>query len=73
VAKLMWAGLQQLSDKQMVEAAAQQQQMAQSLGMGNAAAPQGPPSAPSVPNAAGLPASGQTGQPPGEGQSAGPQ
>jgi hypothetical protein len=59
VAKLMWNGLNQLKTQQAMEAAQQQQAMAQSLGMGNAAAPQGPPTPPSVPNAAGMPASGQ--------------
>jgi hypothetical protein len=59
VAKLMWNGLRQLKQQKAMQAAQQQQAMAQSLGMGNAAAPQGPPSPPSVPNAAGMPASGQ--------------
>jgi len=59
VAKLMWNGLGQLQEQKAMERAQQQQAMAQSLGMGNAAAPQGPPSTPSVPNAAGMPASGQ--------------
>jgi len=72
LAKLMWGGLQQLQVKKAQQEAVQQQQMAQSLGMGNAAAPQGPSTPPSLPNAAGLPASGQTGQPPGDGSSAGP-
>jgi hypothetical protein len=62
VAKLMWAGLRQLKQQEAERAAQQQQAMAQSLGMGNAAAPQGPPSPPSVPNAAGMPASGQNDQ-----------
>jgi hypothetical protein len=53
VGKLMWQGLKQLKAQQANEAAAQQQQMAQSLGMGNAAAPQGPPSLPSQPNITG--------------------
>lgn len=75
IAKLMWAGLENLSDKKAMEAAQKQQQMAQSLGLGNAAAPQGPPAPPSLPNAAGMPASGQNtpGSGPGDGQSAGPQ
>ena len=75
VAKLMWAGLKQLEQQKVAEHAAQQQQMAQQLGMGNAAAPQGPPAQPSVPNAAGLPATGasQPGAGPGDGSSAGPQ
>jgi hypothetical protein len=37
VAKLMWQGLQQLKQRKAQEDAAQQQAMAQSLGMGNAA------------------------------------
>ena len=73
VARLMWSGLQQLEAKKSAEQAAQQQQQAEALGMGNAAAPQMPATSPSLPNAAGMPASGQTGQPPGDGQSAGPQ
>jgi hypothetical protein len=59
VAKLMWAGLQQVEQQQAMQKAQQQQAMAQSLGMGNAAAPQGPSTPPSLPNAAGMPASGQ--------------
>jgi hypothetical protein len=59
VAKLMWAGLQQVEQQQAMQKAQQQQAMAQSLGMGNAAAPQGPATPPSLPNAAGMPASGQ--------------
>jgi hypothetical protein len=72
VAKLMWAGLEQLEQQQAVRAAQQQQAMAQSLGMGNAAAPQGPPTPPSLPNAAGMPASGQNtpGSGPGPGHNA---
>jgi hypothetical protein len=50
VAKLMWQGLKQLEQKKAAEDAQQQMQMAQSLGMGNAAAPQGPPGMPSVQN-----------------------
>jgi hypothetical protein len=65
VAKLMWSGLQQLEQQKAMERAQQQQAMATSLGMGNASAPQGPPSPPSVANAAGMPASGQN--QPGEG------
>ena len=75
VAKLMWAGLEQLQDQKAAQAAQRQQAMAQSLGMGNAAAPQGPPAPPSLPNAAGMPASGQNtpGTGPGQGDQAGPQ
>ena len=51
VGKLMWQGLQQLEAQKAQEAAMQQQAMAQGLGMGNAAAPQGPPGMPSVANA----------------------
>jgi hypothetical protein len=58
VAKLMWNGLNTIEEQKALQAAQQQQAMAQSLGMGNAAAPQGPPATPSVPNAAGMPASG---------------
>lgn len=74
VAELMWEGLQHLSERKAIQAAQRQQQMAQSLGMGNAAAPQGPPTPPSLPNAAGMPASGQNtpGTGPGDGSSAGP-
>jgi hypothetical protein len=72
VAKLMWAGLEQLEQQQAVRAAQQQQAMAAQLGMGNAAAPQGPPTPPSQPNAAGMPASGQNtpGSGPGPGANA---
>jgi hypothetical protein len=59
VAKLMWSGLQQVEQQQAMQKAMQQQQMAMSLGMGNAAAPQSPKPSPSLPNAAGMPASGQ--------------
>lgn len=59
VAKLMWAGLQQVEQQQQMQKAQQQQAMAMSLGMGNAAAPQSPKPSPSLPNAAGMPASGQ--------------
>ena len=65
VAGLMWTGLDQLANQKAMQNAQRQQQMAQSLGLGNAAAPQGPPSTPSLPNAAGLPASG--GNTPGSG------
>jgi hypothetical protein len=70
VAKLMWAGLDQLEQKKAIEAAQKQQAMAQGLGMGNAAAPQGPPTPPSLPNAAGTAASGQNtpGTGPGSGE-----
>jgi hypothetical protein len=71
VAKLMWNGLGQLQEQKAMEAAQRQQQMAQSLGMGNAAAPQGPPATPSVPNAAGMPASGAN--TPGTGPGPGPE
>jgi hypothetical protein len=67
VARLMWQGLKQLKDQQANEAAQQQMAQAQSLGMGNAAAPQGPPPLPSQPNvaAAGAGANGATnGSPP---------
>jgi hypothetical protein len=64
VAKLMWAGLDQLQEKKAVQAAQRQQRMAQSLGMGNAAAPQGPPPAPSQPAAAGMPSPQGDGQEP---------
>ena len=72
VAKLMWAGLQQLQVEEAQRKAQQQMAMAQSLGMGNAAAPQGPPAPPSLPNAAGMPASGQNtpGSGPGPGDNA---
>jgi hypothetical protein len=78
VAKLMWAGLEQVQQEKAQQAAQQQQAMAQSLGMGNAAAPQGPPGPPSLPNAsgtpnaAGMPASGQNtpGSGPGPGTNA---
>ena len=75
VAKLMWAGLDQLEAQKAAQAAQRQQAMAQSLGMGNAAAPQGPPSLPSTPNAAGMPAPGGNtpGTGPGDGANAGPQ
>jgi hypothetical protein len=59
VARLMWTGLEQVQAQKAITAAQQQQQMAQGLGMVNAAAPQGPPTPPSLPNAAGMPASGQ--------------
>jgi hypothetical protein len=52
IAKMMWQGLQKLKQKKAADDAAQQQQMAQSLGMGNAAQPQGPPALPSLPNVA---------------------
>jgi hypothetical protein len=65
VAKLMWSGLETLSDQKAMQAAQRQQAMAQSLGMGNAAAPQGPSPQPSLPNAAGVPASGQNDGPKG--------
>ena len=55
VAKLMWAGLEKVDERKALQAAQRQQQMAASLGMGNAAAPQGPPTPPSLPNAAGMP------------------
>ena len=71
MAKLMWSGLQQLEIQKAMQKAQQQMAMAQSLGMGNAAAPQGPPAPPSLPNAAGLPASGQN--TPGSGPGPGPQ
>jgi hypothetical protein len=70
VAKLMWSGLEQLQQQEALRAAQQQQQMATQLGLGNAAAPQLPPSLPSVPNAAGMPASGQN--TPGSGPGPGP-
>jgi hypothetical protein len=70
VAKLMWSGLQQLQQQKALQAAQQQQAMAQSLGMGNAAAPQGPSPPPSLPNAAGMPASGAN--TPGTGPGPGP-
>jgi hypothetical protein len=50
VGRLMWDGLGQLEAEHAQEQAQQQMQMAQSLGMGNAASPQGPPSPPSQPN-----------------------
>jgi hypothetical protein len=50
VAKMMWQGLQRIAQKKAAEAAQQQMQMAQGLGMQNAAAPQGPPALPSVQN-----------------------
>jgi hypothetical protein len=49
----MWQGLKDLEARKAQEDAAQQQAMAQSLGMGNAARPQGPPSLPSLPNMTG--------------------
>jgi hypothetical protein len=70
VAKLMWAGLDQIANKKALQAAQRQQQMATSLGMGNAAAPQGPSAPPSLPNAAGMPSSGQN--EPGAGPGPGP-
>jgi hypothetical protein len=70
VAKLMWTGLQDLQAQQAQRAAQQQMMQAQSLGMGNAAAPQGPPTLPSLPNAAGMPASGAN--TPGSGPGPGP-
>jgi hypothetical protein len=72
VARLMWQGLQQLQFEEAQRKAQQQMAMAQSLGMGNAAAPQGPPALPSQPNAAGMPASGQNtpGTGPGPGDNA---
>jgi len=73
VAKLMYAGLDKKEQERAVQQAQQQMSMAQQLGMGNAASPQGPPSTPSQPNAAGMPASGQNtpGTGPGDGQYAG--
>jgi hypothetical protein len=50
VGRLMWEGLGQLEAEHAQEQAQQQMAMAQSLGMGNAAAPQGPPAPPSQPN-----------------------
>ena len=48
--RLMWQALGDLEQKHATEQAQQQMQMAQGLGMQNAAAPQGPPSLPSQPN-----------------------
>src|SRR5262249_27975003 len=45
--KQMWQGLSQLAKQKATEAAQQQMAQAQALGMGNAAAPQGPPALPS--------------------------
>jgi hypothetical protein len=53
VAKLMWEGLQQLEQRHAAEQAQAQMAQAQAMGMSNAAAPQGPPSLPSTPNANG--------------------
>lgn len=52
VGRLMWDGLGRLEQEHAQTQARQQMAMAQSLGMGNAAAPQGPPSLPSQPNVA---------------------
>jgi hypothetical protein len=52
VGRLMWAGLQEIEAQQAQRAAGEQMAMAQSLGMGNAASPQGPPAPPSQPNVA---------------------
>lgn len=52
VARLMWDALGDLEQQQAQKQAQQQMAMAQSLGMGNASAPQGPPSLPSQPNIA---------------------
>jgi len=52
VGRLMWEALGQLEAEHAQEQAQQQMAMAQSLGMGNAAAPQGPPAPPSQPNIA---------------------
>lgn len=52
IGRLMWEGLGQLEAEHAAEQAQQQMQMAQSLGMGNAAAPQGPPALPSQANIA---------------------
>jgi hypothetical protein len=52
VGKLMWQGLQELQKQHAMRQAQQQQAMAQSLGMGNAAKPQGPSALPSTPNMA---------------------
>lgn len=74
MAKLMWAGLNQLAAQKAQQKAQQMQSLATAQGMGNAAATQGPPALPSLPNAAGAPASGALtpGSGPGDGQSAGP-
>jgi hypothetical protein len=45
-ALLYYQALLSLEQKQAMEAAIQQQQMAEQLGMGNASKPQGPPDAP---------------------------
>jgi hypothetical protein len=52
VGRLMWDGLGRLEQKHAQDQARQQMAQAQSLGMGNAAAPQGPPPLPSQPNIA---------------------
>jgi hypothetical protein len=79
VAKLMWAGLDKKEQEKAVKEARIQQQTAQMIGMGNAANPAlqpgatGQPALPSLPNAAGMPASGALapGQGPGSGAQAG--
>jgi hypothetical protein len=78
VAKNMWAGLDKKEQEKAVREAQMQQQTAQMIGMGNAANPSlqpggGGAAMPSLPNAAGMPASGalQPGAGPGSGDQAG--
>ena len=78
VAKLMWAGLDKKEQEKAVRDAQMQQQTAQMIGMGNASNPAlqpggAQPTMPSLPNAAGMPASGalSPGQGPGSGNQAG--